>query len=101
MTNQQTAIWDRHLEGIADELLRLATACDLNLRDPGVIERILKDDDTVCGRRNVTGFRKLRSLLMATYNSLGKAIDRLGAEETKAITDAIIRRIDARRRAGH
>ena len=46
-TNPQ---WSRHLQGIADELLHLAVACDLELRNPGVIERVLKGDDTVCGR---------------------------------------------------
>lgn len=85
-TNPQ---WTRHLKGIADELLRLAIACDVRLRDPGVIERIIKNDASVCGRKNPRGFEKLRKLLMATYDSLGKAIDRIGPEETKMIADAI------------
>ena len=96
-TNPQ---WSRHLKGIADELLHLAVACDLRLRDPGVIERVLKGDDTVCGRKNEIGFRKLRALLMATFDSLGKAIDRIGPAETKKITDAIAGHVEARRKAG-
>jgi hypothetical protein len=89
--------WSRHLDGIAEELLRLAIACDLRLRDPGVIERILKNDQTVCGRKNPRGFEKLRKLLMATYDSLGKAIDRIGAAETKQIAEAIAERMQERR----
>ena len=89
--------WSRHLDGIAEELLRLAIACDLRLRDPGVIERILKNDQTVCGRKNPRGFEKLRKLLMATYDSLGKAIDRIGPGETKKIADAIVARLKERR----
>jgi len=92
--------WKHHLDGIADELVHLAVACDVRLREPGVIERILKNDATVCGSKNDAGFRKLRSLLMATYDSLDKAVARLGAEETRAITDAIIERVEARRQAG-
>ena len=100
MTDHENPTWQRHLDGIADELMRLAVACDVRLRDPGVIDRILKNDATVCGRRNEAGFRKLRSLLMATNDSLGKALDRLGADETRAIASAIIERIEARRVTG-
>jgi len=94
VTNKINPQWSRHLEGIADELRRLSIACDLRLRDPGVIERVIKNDSSVCGRKNELGFSKLRKLLMATYDSLGKAIDRIGPEETKRITEAIAKRMD-------
>ena len=94
------ATWYGHLDGIAEELSRLAIACNVRLRDPGVIDRILKNDETVCGAGNPVGFRKLRALLMATYDSLGKAIDRLGPDEVKMITDAIIERLEQLRGGG-
>ena len=97
MAQQTNPQWSRHLQGIADELLHLAVACDLRLRDPGVIERVLKGDETVCGRKNAIGFEKLRKLLMATYDSIGKAIGRIGPEETKAILDAIREHAQKRR----
>ena len=97
MTDKVNPQWSRHLEGIADELQHLAVACDDRLRDPGVIERIIRDDASVCGRKNEVGFRKLRSLVMATFDSLGKAIDRIGPEETKAIIDAITEHLEKRR----
>lgn len=84
--------WERHFEGMADELLHLAIACDLRLRDPGVIERILKNDLTVCGRKNEEGFHKIRNLLIAYYNSIGKAVERIGPRETKKIIEAITER---------
>ncbi len=99
MTGEPNPQWTRHLEGIAEELLHLAVACDVRLRDPGVIERILRDDQTVCGRKNEIGFQKLRKLLMATYDSLGKAIDRIGPAETKAVLDAITAHLEKRRDA--
>ncbi len=92
--------WSRHLESIVDELSHLSIACDVKLRDPGVIERIIKNDDTVCGRKNEHGFRKLRALVMATYDSLGKAIDRIGPEETKKITSAIAAALEQRSNSG-
>lgn len=97
MTKETNPQWTRHLEGIADELLRLTIACDVRLRDPGVIERIIRNDMSVCGRKNKIGFDKLRKLLMATYDSLGKAVDRIGPEETKQIVDAITGEMERRR----
>jgi hypothetical protein len=84
--------WERHFEGIADELLHLAVACDVLLREPGVIEKILRNDQSVCGRQNEQSFRKMRNLLVAYYDSLGKAVDRIGPQETKKIIDVITER---------
>lgn len=100
MVDTKHAVWQRHLDGIATELLRLSIACDVRLRDPGVIDRILGDDASVCGRKNPEAFRKLRNLVMATYDSLGKSIDRIGPEDTKMIADAIAARIAGLRDSG-
>ena len=94
MSHKANPQWARHLEAIAEELLHLAVACDVRLREPGVIERIIHDDQSVCGRKNEIGFKKLRKLLMATYDSLGKAIDRMGPEETKATIEAITEHLE-------
>jgi hypothetical protein len=97
MEKSKHVAWVRHFDVIGDELLRLTTVCAVDLREPGVIERILRNDATVCGKKNPIGFRKLRELLMATFNSLGKAMDRLGTAEAQKITDEIRQRLDARR----
>ena len=92
--------WERHLDAIGDELLRLTTVCGVNLQEPGVVERILKNDEKVCGKKNPIGFRKLRELLLATFGSVNKAIDRIGPDQTKQIVDAIKERLDRRRELG-
>ena len=84
--------WERHFEGIADELLHLAIACDVRLCEPGVIERVLKTDASVCGRKNERSFHNMRNLLTSYYTSIGKAVDRIGPEETKKIIDVITER---------
>ena len=89
MADKLNPQWERHFEGIADELLHLAVACDVRLREPGVIERILRNDASVCGQKNEQSFDKMRNLLMAYYNSVGKAVDRIGPQDTKKIIDAI------------
>jgi hypothetical protein len=93
-------VWARHLDAIANELVRLTAICDIDLRAPGVIDRVLRDNPSDCGKKNPIAFRKLRSLLAATYDSLNKAVGRIGAGEVKAITSAIVARIDKRRAAG-
>jgi hypothetical protein len=100
MTESRHTPWVRHLDGIADELMRLSIACDLRLRDPGVVERILRNDDTVCGTHNPIGFQKLQNLLKATFDSINKAVGRIGPDETKQIIDAIVERLDHVRAIG-
>lgn len=100
MTESKHTPWVRHLDGIADELMRLSIACDLRLRDPGVVERILGNDETVCGTRNPIGFQKLQHLLKATFDSVNKSVGRIGPDETKQIIDAITERLDHRRAIG-
>jgi hypothetical protein len=97
MTDIKNQAWLRHLDTIGDELLRLTTICGVNLRDPGVVERIVKNDESVCTNRNPIGFRKLRELVMATFDSLNKAADRIGPDETATIVHAIMERLDRRR----
>lgn len=94
------AAWSRHLDAIGDELLKLTTVCGVDLREPGVIERIIHNDEKVCTKSNPIGFRKLRELVMATFNSLGKAIDRIGPQETQMIVEAIRERLDHKRELG-
>ena len=89
MTDGLNPQWERHFNAIGNELVRLSIACDVDLSKPGVVERVIKNDASVCGRKNEIGFEKLHNLVIATFNSLGKSIDRIGADETKKITDAI------------
>jgi hypothetical protein len=100
MEHSNNPAWTRHLDGLGDELRRLCVACEVKLRDPGVIERVVRGDETVCGTKNPIGFHKLRVVLMATYSSLNKAIDRLGPNEVHAITAEIIQRLDERQAIG-
>jgi hypothetical protein len=94
------AAWARHLDTIGDELLRLTAICGVDLREAGVLDRVVKNDETVCTKKNPIGFRKLRELVIATFNSLNKATDRIGAEDTRMLVDAIRERLDKRRELG-
>jgi hypothetical protein len=100
MTVTKHAGWKRHLDAIADEIVRLTAICDVDLRVPRTIDRILGGDQTVCGKKNAIAFRKLQRLLAATYESLNKAVGRIGKENAAAITAEILARVDRHRAAG-
>ena len=100
MTDDLNPQWERHFEGIADELLMLSIACDVRLGDPGVVDRILKKDLTVCGRKNEESFHKMRNLLIAFYDSVGKAAERIGPQDTKKIIEALKERNELLRDSG-
>ncbi len=90
----------RQIGGIAEELSRLAIACDIELGKEGLAERILKNDESVCGRKNPEAFQLARKHLIALFSVEEGAIDRLGAKETKEMLDKVRAAITELRRAG-
>lgn len=92
--------WGRQIDAIAHELSRLAIVCDIELGRPGLAERILKNDESVCGRDNPEMFRQMRQHLMALFTLEERAIERLGPEDTRDILDQVRAAIIAIRRAG-
>ena len=100
MAKFKHSYWGQQIEGIAGELSRLAMVCDIELGEPGLAERVLKNDDSVCGRKNPEVFRKIRQHLMALFNVEERAIERLGADDTREILDQVRAAIIAVRSAG-
>lgn len=92
--------WGRQIDSLAQELSRLAIACDIELGKPGLAERILKNDESVCGRKNPKAFRQMRQHLMALFSVEAGAIERLGPADTKEILDQVRSAIVAIRQAG-
>lgn len=92
--------WGRQIDGIAQELSRLAIACDIELGQEGLAERILKNDESVCRRRNPEAFQLIRQHLMALISVEEGAIDRLGAAETREMLDKVRAAITELRSAG-
>ena len=88
------------IDGLAHELSRLAIACDIEIFVPGNAERILRNDDSVCGRKNPKAFEQMRHHLMALYPLEERAIERLGPEETQEILDEVRAAIERLRKAG-
>ena len=94
--NLQIEWWAKKFDDIDRQLAQLAIICKLPLLDPGVIERVLKNDATVCGAPNAPVFSKLRSLLMMHYAVRDQAVAALGAKEAQALIENVVTRLRER-----
>ncbi len=74
--------WSKNLDDVDREVARLATICKVRLLDPGVIQRVLDNDATVCGTSNPAAFDKLRQALMMHYHVRDKAVGAIGEAAT-------------------
>ena len=95
-TIAQEAWTTKHFEDIDNELARLATICRVDLLDRGNIERVIRNDVSVCGTSNPLAFGKMRDLLMMHYATRTRAAAELGEIETQAIINAVVERIRER-----
>ena len=85
---------------IAREISMLAIACDIDLEQDQLAQRVLRNDATVCGRKNPQAFEKLRHHLMAFFPMKKKAIDGLSARHVRDTLDEVRAEIRALRDAG-
>ena len=92
--------WARQIDAIVRELSRLAIVCDIELGLPGLPERILKNDCSVCGRDNPRMFQQMRQHLMALFVLEVRTIERLGPDDTKEILNHVRTAIITMRKAG-
>lgn len=95
-TNLGGGWWSKNLDDVDREVARLASICKVRLLDPGVIDRVLKNDATVCGAPNKTAFDKLRNALMMHYHVRGKAVQAVGETATQDMINEIVENIKKR-----
>lgn len=88
--------WGHQIDAVMSEIVREASICQVKLLDPGVIEAVLHNNPSVCGKDNPVAFKKLRDLLMMGFVVREKTVDRLGALETEAIVTAIREKLQAK-----
>ena len=94
MTNEhRDTRWYKHMAEIDREIALHAVNCKVAILDPGVIERVLQNDSSVCGTQNPASFAKLRSLLMMHYSVRDRAVVALGQNETIAMVKEIVERL--------
>lgn len=84
------AFWSRGLSEVDKEVGRLATICNVRLLDPGVIERVLGNDASVCGTSNAIAFEKLRNVLMMHYAVRTRTADSIGQAGADVLMKEIV-----------
>jgi hypothetical protein len=89
----RSAWWERNLEELDREVARMALLCRVDVLEPGVIERVMHGDDTLCGADNPIAFHKLRDLLLMHFMVRQKSADAIGQQQTAAIEKYVIEQL--------
>jgi hypothetical protein len=85
--------WAENFELIDREIARLATLCQVRILEPGVIERVLHKDATVCGTANDIAFAKLHDMIVFYFAVRQKSADAVGQVKTAQIEYYVIERL--------
>ena len=87
------AWWAKNLDELDLEIARLALLCRVKILDPGVVERVLHKDATVCGTDNPVAFAKLHDMLMLHFAIWQRSADAIGSAKTAQLEAHIIERL--------
>ena len=94
--HRQIAWWVENIEELDREIGRLCAICQVRILDPGVIERVLKKDASVCGTPNPIAFAKLYNMLMFYFANRQKSIDAVGPLQTAQIEAHVVEELRKR-----
>jgi transcriptional regulator with AAA-type ATPase domain len=92
----QIAWWAKNIDELDREIGRLCALCQVRILDPGIIERVLKKDASVCGTPNPTAFEKLHNMLMFYFAIRKKSVDAVGQLQTAQIEAHVIEELRSR-----
>ncbi len=100
MTDQrdhlEIAWWTKNIDEIDREIGRLCLLCEVKILEPGVIERLLKKDASVCGTSNPIAFAKLHNMLMLYFGIRTKSVEALGEVQTERIEAHVVEQLRSR-----
>lgn len=85
--------WARTLEELDREVGRLAMLCHVPILEPGVIDRVLANDRSVCASDSPLAFAKLRDLLLMHFTLHRRWAEEVGEAQTTAIESYVIERL--------
>jgi hypothetical protein len=89
----QIAWWAKNIDELDREIARLALLCQVRILDPGIVERVLHNDASVCGTANPAAFAKLHNLLLMHFAIRQRSVEELGQAQTTAIERDAIERL--------
>lgn len=97
MTTQRTQFpigwWTDDLEEVDREIARMAMLCGTHLLEPGVIQRVLKKDASVCATSNPLAFAKLHDLIMLHLAIRDKSAQAFSQAHIARVEETIVERL--------
>lgn len=91
--------WAKNFDEIDTEIARLALVCQIRILEPGAIDRVLRNDASVCGTDNRRAFAKLHNLLLLHFGVHERSVESLGEALTAQIESYVVGRL--KERFGH
>jgi hypothetical protein len=79
ISQHQFRRWSKRFSELDLQIFRLSLACDVNLAQVGVVDNVLMNINTVCGKDKPRVFVTLRALLMLRYALQTTAVAELGS----------------------
>ena len=89
----QIAWWAKNIDELDREIARLCLLCQVRILDPGIIERVLKKDASVCGTTNPVAFEKLHNMLMLYFANRQRSVDAVGQLVTAQIEAHVVEQL--------
>lgn len=96
LDESSTAQLLKSLDEIDTEIARLALLCRVRILDSGVIERVVRNDASVCGTENPVAFEKLHNLVTLHFLVRDSAGVAHGHAPVSRVEQAVIDRLRAR-----
>ena len=94
--HRQIAWLMENIEELDREIARLCLLCQVRILDPGIIDRVLKKDASVCGTSNPVAFEKLHNMLMFYFANRQKSVNAVGQLQTEQIEAHVVEQIRSR-----
>lgn len=90
---EQFGWWAMNIDELDREIGRLCVLCQVRILDPGIIERVLKKDASVCGSSNPAAFAKLHDMLLLYFAIRKKSVDAVGEQTTEQIEAHVVEQL--------
>ena len=94
--HREIARWANNIDELDREIGRLCALCLVRILDPGVIERVLTKDASVCGTPNPVAFAKLHDMVMFHFAMRKKSVAAIGRVETVRIEAHVVEELRSR-----
>jgi hypothetical protein len=92
----EIAWWAKNIDELDLEIARLCLLCQVRILDPGIIERVLRKDESACGTANPIAFAKLHDMLILYLAVRKKAAEAVGPAQTAQIEARAVEQLRSR-----